>query len=55
VHLHARYTGADLLLQAASRPFGPRFTAAQGADPNTLEVWVTSFEDTVDTAVGPLF
>ena len=55
MHLHARYSGADLLIQAAAiPPFGPGFTAAQVADADTLEVWVTSFEDTADTTVWRL-
>ena len=34
MHLHARYTGAELLTQAAvAPPFGPGFTAAQVDQP----------------------
>ena len=36
MHLHARYTGADLLVEAATAPpFGPGFTAEQVADADT--------------------
>ena len=55
MHGHARYTGADLLIQAAaSPPFGPGFTAAQVADADALEVWVTSLEDVAEVTVWRL-
>ena len=55
MHLHARYTGADLLIQAAaSPPFGPCFSAKQVADADTLEVWVTSIQDVADTTIWRL-
>lgn len=39
MHLHARYTGAELLIEGvAAPPFGPGFTALQVADADTLEV-----------------
>ncbi len=55
MHLHARYTGAELLVEGAMvPPFGPGFTAAQVADADTLEVWVTSLADVADTTVWRL-
>lgn len=55
MHLHARYTGANLLIQAAAvPPFGPGFTAAQVAQVDTLEVWVTSIQDVADTTIWRL-
>lgn len=55
MHLHARYTGADLFVQAAaSPPFGPGFTAAQVAEADTLEMWVTSLADVADKTVWRL-
>lgn len=55
MHLHARYTGAELLVQAvAAPPFGPGFTATEVADADALEVWVTSFQDVADTTVWRL-
>ncbi len=55
MHLHARYIGAELLIEGVTPPpFGPGFTAVQVADADTLEVWVTSFEDTADTTVWRL-
>ena len=52
MHLHARYTGADLLTHATElAPFGPGFTAGQVAEADALEVWVTSLEDIADTTV----
>ena len=45
MHLHALYTGAESLTEAAATPpFGPGFTAEEVADADTLEVWVTSLE-----------
>ena len=55
MHLHARYTGAELLTEAtATPPFGPSFTAEDMADADTLEVWVTSLEDVADVTVWRL-
>jgi hypothetical protein len=55
MHLHARYTGADLLMEAtAAPPFGPGFTVSQVADADTLEVWVTSLAYIADTTVWRL-
>lgn len=55
MHLHARYTGAELLAEAtATPPFGPGFTAEEVADADTLEVWLTSLEDVADTTVWRL-
>jgi hypothetical protein len=55
MHLHARYTGTDLVIQAAATPpFGPGFTAPQVADADALEVWVTSLADVADTTVWRL-
>lgn len=55
MHLHARYTGAELLTEASSLPpFGPGFDPSQIAGADTLEVWVTSLEDVADTTVWRL-
>lgn len=55
MHLHARYTGAELLVEAAATPpFGPGFTAEEVAEADTLEVWVTNLEDVADTTVWRL-
>ena len=52
MHLHARYTGPELLIHATETPpLGPGFTAQQAADADALEVWVTSLEDIADTTV----
>jgi len=53
--LYARYTGAELLIHATETPpFGPGFTAAEVAQADTLEVWVTSLEDIADTPIWRL-
>lgn len=55
MHLHARYTGAELLTEARTAPpFGPGFTADEVADADALEIWVTSLEDVADTTVWRL-
>ncbi len=55
MHLHARYTGPDVLIHAIpAPPFGPGFTADQVADADTLEIWVTSLADPEDTTVWRL-
>ncbi len=55
MHLHARYSGPDVLVHAApAPPFGPGFTADQIADADTLEVWVTTLADIADTTVWRL-
>ena len=55
MHLHARYTGAEMLVEAAATPpFGPGFTAMEVAGADTLEVWVTSLEDVADVTVWRL-
>ena len=55
MHLHALYTGAESLTEAAATPpFGPGFTAEEVADADALEVWVTSLEDVADTTVWRL-
>lgn len=55
MHLHARYTGAKLLIEAPSPPpFGPGFASAEVANADTMEVWVTSLSDTGDTTVWRL-
>ncbi len=52
MHLHARHTGSELLVQGASAPpFGPGFTVTQLANVDALEVWVTSLTDVADTTV----
>ena len=52
LHLHARYTGPELLIHATETPpLGPGFTAQQAADADALEVWVSSLEDIADTTV----
>lgn len=56
MHLNARYTGAELLVEATATPsFGPGLTVAQVAPADTLEVWVTSVEVAVARTVWPLF
>lgn len=55
MHLHARYTGAELLVEAAATPpFGPGFAAEEVAAADTLEVWVTSLHDVADVTVWRL-
>ena len=55
MHLHARYTGAEMLIEAAAvRPFGPGFTAEEVVQADTLEVWVTSLADVADTTIWRL-
>ena len=55
MHLHARYTGAEMLTEAAATPlFGPGFTAEEVAEADTLEVRVTSLADVADTTVWRL-
>lgn len=55
MHLHARYTGAEMLTEAAAAPpFGPGFTAERVVKVDTLEVWVTSLGDVVHTTVWGL-
>jgi hypothetical protein len=52
MHLHARYTGAELLIHAMETPpFGPGFTAQQVAEADALKLWITSLEDIADTTV----
>jgi hypothetical protein len=55
MHLHARYTGADVIVQGlATPPFGPGFAPALLRDADALEVWVTTFRDPADTTVWRL-
>ncbi len=55
MHLHVRYTGVEVVTEAAAAaPCGPGFTAQDVAGTDTLEVWVTSLEDVGDTTVWRL-
>ncbi len=55
MHLHTQYTGTDLPVQAtATPPFGPGFTAGQVAQPDTLEIWVTTLKAPANTTVWRL-
>ena len=55
MHLRTQYTGTDLPVQAtATPPFGPGFTADHVAQPDTLEMWVTTLEAPPNTTIWRL-
>ena len=55
MYLHAQYTGPDLPVHAtAAPPFGPGFRADHVAQPDTLEIWVTTLKAPGNTTVWRL-